>query len=136
MNKYIAFCALFEDIVYQELDQTQQQQYAIEGEEIMSALFKKNELPLHTGDDLLFDFGFSPSEVDLRLTGITFIDVANALFYIHEGIADRGITGEQHDREASAVHYIKQVLVEKEIFPSLINLLVFKYQDQVLKIIS
>lgn len=136
MDKYTAFFALVEEIVYQELDETQQEQYRLEGIEVMNVLFRTREFPGYSEDELLFDFGFSPSEVDIRLAGITFMDVANALYYVNEDVASKRANGGPDKRVAISSHYIEQVLAAKGISSVLSNLIVSKYQDRLIKIIS
>jgi hypothetical protein len=76
-----AFSGVVGQIIAGELHETQHQQYAIEGQELITSLFATNSFPVYK-EDLIFDFGIAPSEIALPASFINFTDIINACFLL------------------------------------------------------
>lgn len=120
-----AFTTLVDQIIHQDLDDIQQQQFAIEGQEIITSLFETDTIPEHV-NDLVFDFGFTPSIFELQAAGISFLDVICSCFRIFVA-NEYSVTNTEQERLRSW----KSLLENQNTHPTLVALLCEKYNNQI-----
>src|SRR5687768_323957 len=110
------FIEAVNEIIEQELDETQQEQFAIEGKEIVDSLFESNGLPDYVEkNELIFDIGFSQEALEIQAASITFLEVINSCFSL------LGVNYETGTKTAGIDDW-KRVLEKEETNPYLIEL--------------
>src|ERR1044072_2385689 len=117
------FIDMVSHIIHQELDDIQQTQYSIEGEEIIASLFASNQFPEYfEEDELIFDFGIAPTALDIKAAGITFIDIIKSCFSLLKLYPE-----EAPVEESTTIYLWKEALANEKTNPVLSNLLCEKY---------
>jgi hypothetical protein len=67
------FSDFIKELIINELNETQQEQFSIEGEELIASLFTSRRKPVYKNEKgYEFDFGLSPSALALQNQGVTF----------------------------------------------------------------
>jgi len=131
---------LIESIISQELNQTEKQNYKIEGEELIDKILKAESTGVvnqNTAGSANFDFGLSPEGLELIKQGTTFSSIIISIFNIY--LEFKKAKKAKADSELSSFELkdkAYKTLMEQDLPDGLKETIKEKYSAQLLEILE